>query len=161
MSMKEVRKRKLATGVLLLASIFLGLLQLTCTSTSALTLQQATTSTVMNDVQRFNATFPWLFNPNYTYTEFASVDLATVTRPSGNFTFNDIRVDYSFVYDNNGIAWSLMQGKNNAQILILMAYSSSIAPTPHHLGLDTSVTVVARMNAGFAHAYLILMQPKA
>ena len=147
------------TGVLLLATVF-GLIQLTCTNTSALTLQQATTFTVMNDVQVLNATYPSLFNSNYTYTEFASVDLATVARPSGNFTFNDIQVGYSFVYDEHGIVWSLMQGKNNEQILILMAYSSSIAPTPHRLLQDSSVTVAARMNTGFAHVYLILMQPK-
>jgi hypothetical protein len=108
----------------------------------------------MNDVQVLNATYPWLFKQNYTYTEFASVDLATVARPSGNFTFNDITVRYS-VYEEHGIVWSLMQGKDNEQILILMAYSSSTAPTPHRLLLESSVTVAARMNTEFAHAYLI------
>jgi len=148
-------------SVLLIVTIFGLAVQFMYAETGALTLQQTATATIMNDIQVLNATYPTLFNPNYTYTEFASVDLATVPRPSGIFTFRDVTVGYSFAYDEHGIVWSLTQGQVNDEVLVLMAYSSSTAPSPHSLRLNySSILVAAKSNAGFAHAYLLLMQPR-
>jgi hypothetical protein len=117
----------------------------------------------MNDLQVLNATYPELFNANYAYDEFASVDLTTVPRPSGTFTFGDVIIAYHFVYDQHGIIWKYTQGQAEEKVLLLMIYPSSTAPSPRYLQLYgmTSAVVAAQTAQGFAHAYLFLMQPRA
>lgn len=149
--------------VLLLVTVLGLTVQLMSSETDAVNLQQTSTGTVMNDIQVLNATYPGLFNANYTYDEFASVDLAAVPRPSGAFTFRDVIIGYSFVYDEHGIVWNYTQGQANEKVLVLMTYPSSTAPSPHYLqlyGITTSAFVAAETSKGFAHAYLFLMQPK-
>jgi hypothetical protein len=154
-------KRKRLFDALLLVTVLGFTVQLMSSEAGAVNLQHPNTVIVMNDVQVLNATYPGLFNANYTYEEFATVNLATVPRPSGAFTFRDVIISYYFVYDENGIIWSYTQGRADEKVLVLMIYPPSTAPIPHYLQLTgrTDAIVGAKTNQGFAHALLFLMQP--
>jgi hypothetical protein len=155
-----VRRGRLFDVLLLVAVLGLTV-QLMSRETGAVNLQQTSSGTVMNDIQVLNDTYPGLFNANYTYDEFASVDLAAVPRPSGAFTYGGVIIGYYFVYDEHGIVWNYTQGQAEEKVLVLMIYPSSTA-SPRYLQLYgmTSALAAAKTSEGFAHAYLFLMQPK-
>jgi hypothetical protein len=156
-------KRKRLFDALLLVTVLGLTVQLMSREAGGVNLQQPNTAIVMNDLQVLNATYPGLFNSNYTYDEFASVNLATVPRPSGDFTFRDVIISYYFIYEENGIIWDYTKGQAYEKVLVLMIYPSMNAVIPHYLQLygTTNVVVGARTSEGFAHALLFLMQPKA
>lgn len=157
---KRTMRPKRLFNVLLLVAVLELAAQSVYAETNAVTLQQTTAVTVIDDIQVLNATYPTLFNPNYIYDEFASVNLATVPS-SGTFTFRDVIVGYYFVYDEHGIIWNYTQGQVKEDVLVLMVYSSSTAPSPHYLRLYyNSILVAAKSSNGFAHAYLFLVQAK-
>jgi len=156
-------KRKRLFDALLLVTVLGFTVQFMSREANAVNLQQPSSAIVLNDAQVLNATYPGLFNANYTYDEFASVNLATVPRPSGTFTFRDVLISYYFVYDENGIIWDYTRGQVNEKVLVLMIYPSSNAPIAHYLQLNGRINAIvgARTAEGFAHALLFFMQPKS
>ncbi|MGA3296581.1 MAG: hypothetical protein ABSD41_03930 [Candidatus Bathyarchaeia archaeon] len=127
---------------------------------SAITSMAPTSSSTLNDLLVLKTKYPKLFNPNNTYTEFASIDLSTNPKANGPpVTFRNVTVTHSYVSGMlvpNGVQWTLTQGPPDVVVFALADYGSQV-PTSASLSNSVNTFLVTPRSGAYPHVYLFLV----